>query len=77
MFIGDEKEREYPLLTPLRAPRRSFSVWRIIMGPGLILSFMALASSLYDQNTLTAAIFGFATIVFLGLLTYPTKPRRA
>jgi hypothetical protein len=61
---------------PIRPPRQAFSVWRIVMATGFLVALLGLVFMLVDQRTLPAALCGFAMLVFLGLLTYPTRSGR-
>jgi len=62
-------------LAPART-KRPLSVWRVVLLTALLIALFALVGALVEQQTFVAAISGFATLVFLGLLTYPTKPGR-
>ncbi len=74
-YLGEGEDQDFSHLTPLPRPKHSLSIWRIAMATGLFVSVIALGYALYEQSPLNASIAGFITIVFLGLLTFPTKPQ--
>ncbi|MDR3636848.1 MAG: hypothetical protein P4L84_23790 [Isosphaeraceae bacterium] len=76
LFIGPSEPRPLDPLFPARPTKRPLSVWRIFMLLGFVVSFLGLAEAFLAQATVRAAIFGFGTLIFVGMMTYPTKSGR-
>lgn len=75
LIIGpSDDERPLAPLSPLPAPKRPLSAKRVVLLVGFIISFCGLAEAFVAQESLRAALFGIATVVFVGLMTYPSKP---
>lgn len=72
MIIGPVDSDDAP---PIRT-KRALSVWRVVMLTAFLIALFGLVGALMNQQTIAAAISGFATLIFLGLLTYPAKPGR-
>jgi hypothetical protein len=76
LFIGPDDQRPLEPLSFTRETRRPLSAWRIFLLLGFVIAFCGLAEAFFAQNTTRAAVFGLATLVFVGMMTYPTKPGR-
>jgi membrane associated rhomboid family serine protease len=53
------------------------SVRQLVLVSGLFLSLLILLFSLLDQNSISASVFGFAALVFVGFLLLPTKREKS
>jgi hypothetical protein len=72
LFIGPEPDPA-PVGRPVGRP---VSAWRVFLLIGLVVAFFGLAEAFFSQHAARAAFFGFLTLVFVGLMTYPSRPRR-
>lgn len=76
LFIGSNHEGGFAPLPPLRPARRPMNVWRVFLLVGLIFCLFGLVEAFLAQSTVRSAVFGFVLLVFVGMMTYPTRTDR-